>query len=125
MDLNKVILIGRFTADPELSYTQSGDALAKFSIAVNGYKDQVNFFNCIAWRKTGEIISEYCKKGHRIGIEGKLQQDRWQDKDGNNKSVIKINVDSFQFLQPKTEGSEAVVEKPVENNPFDDSDIPF
>ena len=82
-DLNRVIEVGRLTRDPELKYTPAGTAVASFSLAVsktwsqNGErKEQVSFFNCIAWAKLGETIAEYCKKGHRIGIEGNLQQRR-------------------------------------------------
>ena len=140
-DLNRVIEVGRLTRDPELKYTPAGTAVASFSLAVsktwsqNGErKEQVSFFNCIAWAKLGETIAEYCKKGHRIGIEGNLQQRRWEDQDGNKKAVVEIVATGLQFLQGKQEGqqqggsqTEQQPEMPdLDNdNPFSDSDIPF
>lgn len=86
-DLNRVMLIGRIVRDPELKYIPSGTGVANFSVA-NGRsytqsgekKESTSFFNCIAWGKLGEIIVQYCKKGQRIGIEGRLQQRSWKIK---------------------------------------------
>ena len=136
-DINKVILIGRLTREPELKYIPSGTAVANFSLASNKSftqngekKESTSFFNCIAWAKLGEIMAQYCKKGHRIGIEGKLQQRSWEDKDGNKRSAVEIVVDNFQFLDSKkdddskdnAEGNPVSDEQP---QPFDDFDIPF
>ena len=86
-DINKVILIGRLVRDPELKHTQSGTAVCSFSIAVSRTwtkdgekKEETSFINCDAWAKGAEIITEYVKKGHRIGIEGRLKQSTWQVK---------------------------------------------
>jgi len=143
-DLNKVILIGRLTRDPELSYIQSGTAVAKFSIASNrSYtinnerKEQVSYFNCVAWGKSGELIAQYTKKGNRICIEGRLQQNSWEDKDGNKRSTIDVVVENSQFLTPKdSTGADVQIDMPnqnysvsesyeTDNNPFSDDDIPF
>jgi single-strand DNA-binding protein len=140
-DLNKAILIGRLTRDPELRYTQGGTSVCSFSIANNRTyvsagekKEQVSFFNCVAWAKTGEVIAEYCKKGQRIGIEGRLQQRSWDDQEGKKRQTVEIVVDNFQFLSaPRESGGEAAVEStpaPQEHsqnteNPFSDEDIPF
>jgi len=138
-DLNRVVLVGRLTRDVELKSTPSGTAVASFSIAVgktwsqNGEKkEQVSFFNCIAWAKLGETIAEYCNKGHRIGIEGNLQQRRWDDKEGNKKSVVEVVVTGMQFLQGKQEEQQAAPRQPQQedyypddDNPFNDDDIPF
>ena len=104
-DLNHVILIGRLVSDPQLRYTKSGTVVASFTLANNkSYstggekKEQVSYFDCIAWSKMGEIITEYCKKGKMIAIEGRLQQRTWQDSEGKNKSKIEIVVENFQFL---------------------------
>jgi len=136
-DINKVILIGRLTREPELKYIPSGTAIANFSLASNKSftqngekKESTSFFNCIAWAKLGEIMAQYCKKGHRIGIEGKLHQRSWEDKDGNKRSVVEIVVDNFQFLDSKkgddsgdnTEGNPVPDEQ---SPPFDDDSIPF
>jgi len=144
-DLNRVILIGRLTRDPELRYTSSGTAVSSFSIAnnrtyvTNGEKkEQVSYFNCVAWAKTGEVIVQYCKKGQRIGLEGRLQQRSWDDQDGKKRSTVEVVVENFQFLTPKGEVTGDVsYDTPApsgnmpgpsdsnNNNPFSDDDIPF
>ncbi|OHD65256.1 MAG: hypothetical protein A2176_05310 [Spirochaetes bacterium RBG_13_51_14] len=141
-DLNKSMLIGRLTRDPELRYTQSGTSVCSFSIANNRTyvsggekKEQVSYFNCVAWGKTGEVIAEYCKKGQRIGIEGRLQQRSWNDQDGNRRNTVEVVVDNFQFLSAPREStvdtsSEApspssTDSSPNVDNPFSDEDIPF
>jgi single-strand DNA-binding protein len=107
-DINVVTLVGRLTKDAELRSTQGGTSVANFSIA-SGYtyisggekKELTSFFNCIAWGKTGEAISQYCKKGHRIGIVGRLQQRTWKDNNGNSRSTVEVVVQEFQFLQSR------------------------
>jgi single-strand DNA-binding protein len=147
-DLNRVILIGRLTRDPELRYTPSGTAVASFSLANNRTyavtgekKDQVSYFDCVAWSKLGEIITEYCKKGHRIAVEGRLQQRRWDDQDGKKRTKVEVVIENFQFLTGKGQGDEFPAEtrsasepnfesggsksSSFEDNPFSDDDIPF
>lgn len=140
-DLNKVILIGRLTKDPDLRYTQGGTPVASFSVAVNysyksgeDKKDLASFFNCVAWSKLGELIVQYCKKGQRLGIEGRLQQRSWEDQDGKKRSTVEIVVENCQFLEFKKEnksGIDSMGEETnnfpamTENNPFSDEDIPF
>jgi single-strand DNA-binding protein len=141
-DLNKAILIGRLTRDPELRYTQSGTSVCSFSIANNRTyvaggekKETVSYFNCVAWAKTGEVIAEYCKKGQRIGIEGRLQQRSWDDQEGKKRQTVEIVVDNFQFLSAPGEGGgrssqEAPAtpspdQAPNTDSPFSDEDIPF
>jgi single-strand DNA-binding protein len=135
-DLNRVVLIGRITKDPDLRSTQTGSSVANFSIANNRIfvtggekKEQTSFFNCIAWGKVGEAIAQYCKKGHRIGIEGHLQQRSWDDQSGNKRTSVEIVVDGFQFLQPKTDGADQPAPAPAQestgDNPFSDEEIPF
>lgn len=104
-DINRVFLIGRLTKDPELRYTQGGTSIASFSLASNRTytaqnerKEQVSFFNCVAWGKPGEVIAQHCKKGQRIGIEGRLQQRSWQDQSGAKRNTVEIVVENFQFL---------------------------
>jgi single-strand DNA-binding protein len=131
-DINSVFIIGRLTRDPEIKYTKSGTSVCSFSIA-NNYKygdtEKVNFFNCVAWAKTGEVIAEYCKKGARIGIEGRLQQRSWDDQDGKKRQTVEIVVDNFQFLDSKTNKDAPDAGPPKQSeppdNPFSDEDIPF
>ena len=105
MDLNYCTLIGRLVRDPELSYTPSGDAVCKFSLAVNGYKkDDVSFFDIVAWNKSAEAISKYMSKGRKICIEGNLRQERWE-KDGKKFNAVKIYTNRFYFLDSKGSGN--------------------
>lgn len=144
-DINRINIIGRLTRDAELRYAPSGTAVANFDIACNKTfsqsgekKEQVSYFPCLAWGKAGELITEYCKKGHRIAIEGRLQQRKWEDNDGNKKSKIEIVVEGFQFLNNKTESSSRDQDKGASGmgtsasdpswddaNPFNDDDIAF
>jgi single-strand DNA-binding protein len=145
-DLNRIVLIGRLTRDPELRYTPSGTAVASFSIANNRTyavsgerKEEVSYFDCIAWSKLGEIITEYCKKGQKIAVEGRLQQRRWEDQDKNKKSKIELVIENFQFLSGKSSGDETSQPRTAaagdtssdygssnfDDNPFSDDEIPF
>ena len=142
-DLNKVFLIGRLTREPEMRHTQSGMAVASFSIAnnktytTNGEKkEQVSFFNCTAWSKIGEAIAQYTKKGDRVAVEGRLQQRSWEDKDGTKRTSVEIVVEAVQFLQGKPIGEnenkqthddklKQSFDSIPEGNPFNDDDIPF
>ena len=107
-DLNNVFLTGRLTADPELKYIESGYAICNFSLAINRGKKKDSeeeypayFFNCVAWGKTGENITKFFNKGRKILIAGVLEQQRWQNESGDNRSAVKINVKSFQFMDSK------------------------
>ena len=143
-DINRVFLIGRLTKAPELRYTQGGTSIASFSLANNRVyisknerKESVSFFNCISWGKQGEVIAQHCKKGMRIGIEGRLQQRSWKDQNNQSHSTVEIVVETFQFLSPKPdEGTTPNTSVEVETTPsfdesfpadsaFDDEDIPF
>ena len=145
-DLNRVTIIGRMTRDAELKYTPSGAAVCSFSLA-NGRsytqgsekKEQTSYFDCVAWSKLGELIAEYCKKGAQIAVEGRLQQRRWNDSEGNKKSKIEVVAENIQFLaKPKDQAAEQhngigqdvtgqvpSYEECSEDNPFSDDDIPF
>jgi single-strand DNA-binding protein len=94
-DLNNINIIGRLTRDPE---TRTND-IANFSLAVNGYKkDDVSFFNCVTFGKLSGIVMQYCRKGKQVAISGRLKQDRYTDRDGENQSSIKIIVENLQLL---------------------------
>ena len=145
-DLNRVILVGRLTRDPELRHTPAGAAVCSFSLA-NGRsytqgsekKEQTSYFDIVAWSKLGELIAEYCKKGTQIAVEGRLQQRTWNDSEGNRKSKIEVVADNIQFLaKPKDQAAEQhngigqdvtgqvpSYEECSEDNPFSDDDIPF
>ncbi len=112
-DINRVILIGRLTRDPELKSTNSGNYFCRFSLASNRNvynkqsgesRDEVGFFDCIAWGKSAETIHKYLQKGRRICVEGSLRWSSWEGTDGKKQSKVEINVEGFQFLDAKQDG---------------------
>ncbi len=104
-DLNHVMLVGRFTRDPELRQLNTGTNLCRFSVAnnniytSNGKKNEtVSFFNCVAWGRLAEIIQQYCHKGKQVALSGRLSQNSWQDNDGKKNSSVELVVDQLQLL---------------------------
>jgi len=109
-DLNSVIIIGRLTKDAELTYTNSGYPLCKFSIASNRskkdgdkYVDEASFFNVNLWGKRGEALNQYLLKGQQVAIGGSLKQDRWE-KEGQKQSRVVIEAKNLQLIGSKKEG---------------------
>jgi len=103
-DLNHVVLIGRLTREAELKYTSGGQAVCKFSIAVNRrrkngdqWEDEANFFDIVVWGRQGESLHPYLVKGKMVGVDGELRQDRWQQ-DGQNRSKVEIVANYLQLL---------------------------
>ena len=98
-DLNSVALTGRLTADPELREFGEDKKVANFSLAVNGYKkDDVDFISVAAWNKTADVVNDYLTKGSQVAIKGRLQQQRWEQDDGQKRSKIQIVVDQLTLL---------------------------
>ena len=97
--LNKVILMGRLTADPEIRMSQSGKEVMSFTIAVNRRfnKDETDFINCVAWRETAKHIHSYFSKGQLINICGSLQVRTWDDAQGNKRYTTEVIVDEVNF----------------------------
>ena len=131
---NKVLLMGNLTRDPELKRTSSDMAVAQIGMAVNRrYKDktgeqreETTFVDCEAWGKTAETMAKYLSKGRPVFIEGRLKLDQWQDKDGNNRSKLKIVIDSFQFVDSRgNQSSTPTAEVTTTTTPPADDDIPF
>ena len=99
--MNKVILIGRLTKDPELNFAAgSGTAVTRFSLAVTRpfKKDETDFINCIAFGKTGETIAQYLTKGRQLAVTGSIRTGSYDAKDGTKRSTTDIVVDSFEFI---------------------------
>ena len=103
--MNQVNLVARTTRDPELRYLQNGTAVANLSVAINSKfkKDESFFFECKAWSKTAELLAEYIRKGDQIGITGELQQQRWDNDNGEKRSKVIINIESITFVGSKKE----------------------
>lgn len=102
--LNKVILMGRLTRDPELRYTGSGTAVANFNLAVeSGYGDskKTDFINCVAWSKTAEFASKYFTKGAMTIVAGRLTTRSWQDNSGKTNYVTEVTAEEVKFGETK------------------------
>jgi single-strand DNA-binding protein len=105
--MNKAILLGRLTADPELRYSQSAEsvAIARFTVAINRKykKDEADFINCVAFSKTAENISTYFKKGQMIAVEGSIQTNSWDDKEtGQKRYKTEVIIENFYFVEKKS-----------------------
>lgn len=105
--LNRVVLVGRLTKDPDLRYTPNGVAVANFTIAVNrpftnqeGSRE-ADFINCVVWRRPAENLANYMKKGNQIGVDGRLQTRSFEGQDGKMVYVTEVVADSVQFLESR------------------------
>ena len=112
LNLNKVVLAGRLTADPELKQTQSGISVTSFSIAINRRfasrnseqaEQQTDFINIVAWRQTAEFISKYFRKGSAICITGSIQTRTWQDNQGQKRYATEVVADEAMFVDSRNE----------------------
>lgn len=101
--LNKIVIIGRLTDEPELRHTANATPVASFTIAVerdfkgNDGQKQTDFINCVAWRGTAEFVSKYFSKGSMAVVSGRLQIRSYQDRDGNNRTVAEVLADNIYF----------------------------
>lgn len=144
MNINKVIICGRITKEPELRTTPNGSSVLAFSIATNNvYKDKsgnkvenTDFHNIVAWNKMAELINQYCGKGDEIYIEGRLTTRSWEGKDGKKNYRTEIVANAMQFGQKKkgaekkTAGKQQQIDDAPTNNLEDSEninveDIPF
>ena len=110
--MNKVILMGRLTRDPEVRYTQTNNTLvASFSLAVNrrfvrqGEERQADFINIVAWSKLGEFCSKYFKKGQQVGIIGRIQTRTWDDDQGQKHYITEVVAEEAYFADSKRDGA--------------------
>ena len=106
--MNNVNLIGRLTRDADIRYTNGGIAIANFSIAVNrrirkdSNEQEADFISCVAFGKTAELIEKYVNKGNRIGVAGRIQTGRYENKDGKTVYTTDVIVETLDFLESKT-----------------------
>ena len=128
--INKVILIGNLGGDPEVRYTPSGVAVAQFNIATSEeWKDKdsgekrerTEWHRIVAWRRLGEICGEYLSKGQQVYVEGRIQTNTWEDKEGNKRYTTEIIANTVQFLG-RRESSESA--KPRSTSPADYQGMP-
>lgn len=125
---NQVILTGNITNDLEVKAAGQSQVL-KFGLGVRGNfkKDETNFIQIEAWGKSAELIEQYCQKGSKLLVIGELKQDRFEDKEGNKREKIKVNVDKFEFLDGKQSSQQSKQDNPFANGNADisSSDLPF
>lgn len=120
--INRTILVGRLTKDPQLTYTPSGVAVARFTLAVNrnfnsaqGEKE-ADFINCTVWRKPAENTANFLKKGSLAGVEGRIQTGSYEGTDGKRVYTTEVVCDSVQFLEPRNSSPERPGDQPQSNN---------
>ena len=141
--INKVVLIGRLTAQPELKKTANGVSICSFSIAVQrNYKSAdgsygTDFINVVTWRNTAEFVCKFFMNGQLIGIVGSLQSRNYEDKNGNKRTAIEVIADEAQFVESKRESANTAAEpqtftappvaggNEVEFEEVEDDDLPF
>ncbi|MBO0586146.1 single-stranded DNA-binding protein [Sporosarcina sp. E16_8] len=111
--INRVVLVGRLTKDPELKYTQTGIAVTRFTLAVNrafqsaSGEREADFISCVAWRKQAENVANYLKKGSLVGVDGRIQTGSFEGQDGKRVYTTEVVADSTQFLEPRSTHSNA------------------
>lgn len=135
--MNKIVLTGRLTANPELRYTANNTAVTSFTLAVDrNFKNEdgnkeADFINIVAWNKKAELIHQYLKKGDRVGIGGRLQVRKYQNERGENRYVTEVVADEVEFLNSKKSGldeknpvksedNRTLEEKVNSNKPYED-----
>lgn len=133
--MNKVILIGNLTRDPELSATLSGVSVCKISIAVNRNFTNANgerecdYFNLVAWRQLADNCGKYLSKGKKIAVVGNLQTRSYETQGGDRRYVTEVMADEVEFLSPRDEQQnsepEAPAKKPQQASMYGDDDLPF
>src|SRR5574343_1663854 len=103
-DLNQFTCTGRLGAQPELKFTQSGKAVATISVAISGIKkDETTWLTATFWEKQAEILSQYCSKGDKVGLTGRLVERKWNDNEGKERRKIELQVGQLVLLQGKAE----------------------
>ena len=121
--INTVVLVGRLTKDPVQKMTAQGKPVVAFTVACNRDKDNAEYISCRAYGKTAELLTQYCKKGSQIGLNGSVHA-YTTDRDGQKEYHQEVLVNSIEFLSPKEETAAQVVEEPVEFEVNSD-DLPF
>ncbi len=135
--INKVIISGNLVRDPDTRILENGTHMARMSIANNQryrdrngeWQEKTCYVDVVAWRKTAELVSEYCRKGSPVLVEGELVYNSWEDSDGNRRSRLEVNARRIQFLEKKNQGSSFDDDSEASKNSRDqgipDDDIPF
>ena len=126
--MNKVILCGNLTKDPDVRYTQNGKAMARMSIAINqGYGDNktTEYFNLVAWEKTAQLCEKYLHKGCKVLVEGRLKNNNYKDNKGVQHYAVDVIVTSLEFMDSKKKTAEEDEGYPTDDGRSPDDDMPF
>lgn len=131
--MNTVNLVGRLTSDPELKYTSTGKAVAKFTLAIDRYKSEADFIRIVAWDKQAEAVANYISKGQQLGITGNIKTGKYQKDDGSTVYTTEVYAQSFDFPSKPKDENKGVTNKGVTSgvdlDEFelmeDDDELPF
>lgn len=122
--MNQVAIMGRLTSDPEFRHTQSGTAVASFTLAVDGGKEKdsndrvTDFIDCTAWANTAEFISKFFSKGRMMAVAGSLKTRNWTDKENNRRKSTEVRVDNAYFADSKKTGDKNTATEDNDDPPY-------
>lgn len=135
MSINRVVLLGNMTRDPELRRTGTGKAVTNFTLALNRYNsDEADFVDCVCWEKIAENTAQYCYKGSKVAVEGSIQTGSYVDKDGHNRKTVNVLCNRVEFintnnssnnLQPQINNNYNNLNDPINSYELQEDDIQF
>lgn len=115
MSINRVVLLGNMTRDPELRRTGNGKAVTNFTLALNRYNnDEADFVDCVCWERNAENTAQYCSKGSKVAVEGSIQTGSYVDKDGHNRKTVNVLCNRVEFIN--TNNSSNNLQPQINNN---------
>lgn len=135
MSINRVVLLGNMTRDPELRRTGNGKAVTNFTLALNRYNnDEADFVDCVCWERIAENTAQYCSKGSKVAVEGSIQTGSYVDKDGHNRKTVNVLCNRVEFintnnssnnLQPQINNNYNNLNDPLASYELQEDDIAF
>lgn len=135
MSINRVVLLGNMTRDPELRRTGNGKAVTNFTLALNRYNnDEADFVDCVCWERIAENTAQYCHKGSKVAVEGSIQTGSYVDKDGHNRKTVNVLCNRVEFintnnssnnLQPQINNNYNNLNDPINSYELQEDDIAF
>lgn len=135
MSINRVVLLGNMTRDPELRRTGNGKAVTNFTLALNRYNnDEADFVDCVCWERIAENTAQYCSKGSKVAVEGSIQTGSYVDKDGHNRKTVNVLCNRVEFintnnssnnLQPQINNNYNNLNDPINSYELQEDDMQF
>lgn len=135
MSINRVVLLGNMTRDPELRRTGNGKSVTNFTLALNRYNnDEADFVDCVCWERIAENTAQYCHKGSKVAIEGSIQTGSYVDKDGHNRKTVNVLCNRVEFintnnssnnLQPQINNNYNNLNDPINSYELQEDDMQF